>query len=73
MSYLLGEDDARLDTVKKFRDEVLAGSTIGQEIIKIYNRNSSKIIDILESSPAAKAVAKKVLELSIPAMQMLTD
>ena len=36
ITHLLGEDTPRLDALKQFRDEVLAETQIGQEIIRLY-------------------------------------
>ena len=59
--YLLGEDDPRLDTLRQFRDDVLAKSTIGNKLIAAYYNNGEKIIAILDKNPIIKKSAKKIL------------
>jgi hypothetical protein len=70
-SMILGEDDLRLDTVRRFRDEILAGNVAGRKIIELYNKNSEEMSAILEEHPTIKKIAKKVLEFLIPAMELL--
>jgi thiamine phosphate synthase YjbQ (UPF0047 family) len=61
-AYLLGEDDPRLDTLRQFRDGVLAKSTIGNKLIEVYYSNSEAAIALLEKDPKMKKSATVVLE-----------
>ena len=64
-AYLLGDDDPRLDTLRQFRDDVLAKSTIGNKLIAAYYNNGEKIIAILDKNPIIKKSAKKILGLLV--------
>lgn len=68
---LLGADDPRLDTIRQFRDEVLAGSGAGAKLIDAYYDNGAAIIAILDKNPALKKAATKALGASLPAMKRL--
>jgi len=65
-SYLLGADDPRLDKLRRYRDEKLAASKAGRDIIKMYYDKSDDIIAVCEKNPAAKQSLKLVLESIIP-------
>ena len=68
-SYLLGADDPRLDTLRRYRDEKLAASKAGREIIKLYYDKSDEIIAVCEKNPAAKRSLKQMLESIIPVIK----
>jgi len=60
-AYLLGDSDPRLDTLRQFRDDVLAKSAVGQKLIQIYYANSAAIIAALEQNPQLKKTAANLL------------
>ena len=68
-SYLLGDDDPKLDILRQFRDEKLAKSTAGKNLIKLYYAKSADIIAICEKDPATKQVLKQLLESAMPALE----
>lgn len=70
-AYVLGSDDPQLDTLRAFRDNVLAKSPTGQQLIKMYYTQNDKIIALLESSPAFKKSAKNILVAIAPAIDTL--
>lgn len=65
-SYLLGADDPRLNKLRQYRDEKLATSKAGRDIIKMYYDKSDDIIALCEKNPAAKRSLKLMLESVIP-------
>jgi len=69
--YLLGSGDTRLGTLRHFRDTVLAKSSAGEKLIDLYYSNGKRIITFFDHSPSLKDSAKKILELSIPMVQLL--
>jgi hypothetical protein len=69
--YLLGKEDPRVETVRKFRDELLAKSSSGRDIVELYKKRSSQLIGIFENSPAVKNAAGKVLGAIIPVIEFL--
>ena len=68
-SYLLGADDPRLDTLRHYRDEKLATSKAGRDLIKMYYDKSDDIIALCEKNPAAKQSLKQMLESIIPVIK----
>jgi hypothetical protein len=68
-SYLLGADDPRLDTLRQYRDEKLATSKAGRDLIKMYYDKSDDIIAVCEKNPAAKRSLKLMLESIIPVIK----
>lgn len=71
MVYLFGKEDLRTSTVRKFRDEILARSSLGQDIIELYNKQGDIIIKVFEKSPVIKNAARKLLGAIIPAIEFL--
>ena len=69
--YLLGKEDPRVNTVRKFRDELLAKSSSGQDIIGLYKNHGAQLIAIFESSPVIKDAARKLLGAIIPVIEFL--
>ena len=70
---LLGSDNPQLDTLRQFRDTVLAKSPAGQQIIKIYYAAGNTIAAAIENNPALKNSAKKALEAILPAVDTLIN
>jgi len=71
VSNLLGEEDARLATVRQFRDEALSEISMGSKCIELYYRNSPGIIALLDKYPTIKKSAKKALEILVPMIKLL--
>jgi hypothetical protein len=63
---VLGSDNPQLENLRFFRDSKLSKSYIGRRIIGIYYNNADSINVALESSPALRAVARRVLEVIAP-------
>ena len=61
VSDLLGKEDARLDTVRRFRDEALSEISMGNTFIEFYYKNSAGVIAVLDQYPTIKESAKKAL------------
>jgi len=70
---ILGKSDERLDTIRKFRDEVLGGSVMGKALIRAYYNNASSMNDILAAHPSLKSIAANVLGAAVPVMKALVD
>jgi pimeloyl-ACP methyl ester carboxylesterase len=69
--YLLGKEDPRVTIVRTFRDELLAKSSSGRDMINLYKNYGAALIQIFEKSPMFKSVARKLLEFGIPVLQFL--
>lgn len=68
-SSCLGKSDARLDTVRVFRDKVLAQSTAGRTVIRIYYRAGAGIVEMLDRNPTLKAWACRMLSAFVFVME----
>jgi len=69
---VLGADDAQLDTLRAFRDGVLAKSPVGQQLVKIYYAKSGALIAAFEKNPALKNYAKAALEAALPVVEVFS-
>jgi pimeloyl-ACP methyl ester carboxylesterase len=69
--YLLGKEDQRVNTVRKFRDELLAKSSSGRNIIELYKKHGAHLIAVFESSPVFKGAAGQLLGVIIPVIEFL--
>jgi len=69
LSYLLGEDDPRLDTLRRFRDEFLAQTAGGRELIDFYYRNGEIITIMLQAMPYVRQSAMEMIETMMPAIE----
>ena len=58
---VLGENDPRLENLRDFRDSVLAKSTLGRALVRIYYDNAGSLNAALDRSPALKSFAGKAL------------
>jgi len=61
-SYLLGADDPRLNILRQFRDEHMATSIAGNNMIEMYYAASDDIISVCEINPTVKLFLKQMLE-----------
>jgi len=68
-TYLLGNDDPRLDTIRQFRDNVLAQTPKGQEIIKLYYQWSSAIVQAMEGDEEFKEWVTEQVEGVLPLVE----
>lgn len=69
---VLGEGDPRLDTLRTFRDQVLAKNPNGQKMIKTYYDSSAAVVQMLEKDPALKQSAREYLESILPTIELMT-
>lgn len=65
IAYLLEKEDSRVKTVRKFRDEFLAKSASGQDIISWYQQRGEAIIEIFKKHPVIKNAARILVEVII--------
>lgn len=61
VTYLLGKEDPRVNTVRLVRDKFLAKSSAGLEVIELYRRYGAALIATFEKSPMIKDVSRKLL------------
>lgn len=70
---LFGEDFPELDTLRRFRDDVLSTSITGRNLIEFYYEYSEILIEIFEENPDIKALAKKLLKKAVPVIEAFLD
>jgi len=61
-SSLLGRNNPALDSIRRFRDEVLKKYTFGRKVIDLYYRHQGAIFSFLDKNPRLKQLAKKYVE-----------
>ncbi len=71
VTYLLGEEDAQLDTARSVRNQLLMTSAAGREIIAWYKRNGTAWIAIFEKSPMIKGAARSLVKAVTSLMEFL--
>jgi len=69
LTNILGKNDPGVETLREFRDEVLARNLLGRKLIELYYKNEGGIISILDRHPTVKKNAKVVLESLVPVME----
>jgi len=67
---LLGASDRRLAAARRFRDEVLAGSDMGKNIITAYYEYGKQCIPFCKQHPAAGKIVRAVLAAILPALEL---
>jgi len=70
-SRLLGKQDPQLNTLRRFRDEVLVKSSLGRQLVQLYYANSGTIIASLKDHELCRAAATAVLKKIIPVIEMM--
>ncbi|MBW2220891.1 MAG: hypothetical protein JRF40_15635, partial [Deltaproteobacteria bacterium] len=68
---LFGDGSPKLETLRVFRDAVLAKSATGRTIIDFYYNNGETITAVLKKNPVIKGTAKKTLESLLPMIEMI--
>ena len=62
----LGAEDERLYILRKFRDEVLSPTLVGQEIIKLYYEWSPSIVKLMEEDEEFEQEFKDMIDEVLP-------
>ena len=68
---LLGDDTEKLNSLRVFRDRVLAKSAIGKKIIETYYSNADRVNSFLGNHPVIRESAKKALDLAVSVMNKI--
>jgi hypothetical protein len=68
---LLGAGNPQLDTLRVFRDAILAKSAAGRIMIEFYYNNGKTIAVVLKKYPVIKRTAKKTLETLLPLIELV--
>jgi hypothetical protein len=70
---VLGEGNPKLDTMRRFRDEVLSTTPVGRKIIQLYYQLDENMVDVLEDNPKAREFLKPMINSLIPAIELFLD
>ncbi|MFC1591981.1 hypothetical protein ACFL43_05615 [Thermodesulfobacteriota bacterium] len=71
--YVLDNNTHYRYNLRRFRDEILKNSFVGNNLIQLCYENDKKIKETVGKSPAIKKVIKKTLELLMPAVEVLLE
>jgi len=66
MAIALGSESKDLDTLRKFRDEVLSKTPVGQEVIKLYYQWSPVIVEAMDADEDFKQEVKELVDKILP-------
>ncbi|MCX5899312.1 MAG: hypothetical protein NTX06_01015, partial [Proteobacteria bacterium] len=66
---LYGEDSSEVETLRRYRDEVLAASAAGRAEIHLYYRMIPLAEGILENSQRMQLMAKTIINSALPGIR----
>jgi len=67
---LLGGDDERLQTLRRFRDTVLAGNAVGEKLISMYYAYDGRVLDLCRKYPLAEKATVTLIEAVMPVVSL---
>lgn len=70
---LFARNDARLETIRRFRDEILYRNSFGVDAIDLYYKKTDALINLIEESPALHIFLKRLIETLIPVMEIMLN
>lgn len=70
---VLGEKDVRLQTLYRFRDDVLSESAAGRAFIKSYYSNARLMNDLITSHALLESLARSVITAALPIIESMVD
>jgi hypothetical protein len=72
-STFLGNNHPAVDTLRRFRDEVLRKHALGRRLIEVYYRNQHKVFSLVERHPTLKKCAVRLVESVAPVLELFVD
>ena len=69
----LNNDEKKLDTLRKFRDEVLSKTPAGREYIRLYYEWSPFIVQAMEEDEAFKQEVQALIEQLLPMIEAMVQ
>jgi hypothetical protein len=72
-TFALGGDSNDLNTLRKFRDEVLSKTSVGKEIIKLYYELSPVIVKAMAEDEKFKEEVKEMFEEGLPLVRKAVE
>ncbi len=73
ISLALDGEESQLNTIRRFRDEVLIQSPVGQEIIELYYEWSPLIAMMMEGDEAFKEDVKEMIDEILPLIEGVVE
>jgi len=70
---VLGRNAPGLDTIRMFRDQVLASNSSGKILIDFYYHKAGELSEIIEQNPQLKEKLEIIIKGLIPMMHMYLD
>jgi len=70
---LFDVSDPRLQTIRRFRDEMLFGNGLGMGIIDLYYTQSDDMLELIKDNSALRMFYKQLFETLIPVMEIMLD
>lgn len=67
--YALGPGNPDLDLLRAFRDGVLAQSSLGRRMIRLYDDHAAAVTAALKRSPALRAAARRLAAAAAPLLR----
>jgi len=68
---LFARNDPRLETIRRFRDEILYSSSFGIGAVDLYYKKTDALTHLIEDSPALHIYFKKLIETLVPVMEIM--
>jgi hypothetical protein len=69
----LNDNKIKTDTLRRFRDEVLSKTPIGQEYIRLYYQWSPFIVQAMEEDEEFKQEVKELIEQLLPMIEAMVQ
>jgi pimeloyl-ACP methyl ester carboxylesterase len=69
--YVLGEHDARVASIRRFRDRVLTKNGIGRKLVTLYYTNGETASALFDHHPLLKGAARTILYYLVPVINWI--
>ena len=73
MTYVLGADSGDLNTLRRFRDEVLSKTPAGQTMIHLYYELSPVMVKAMEDNALFKELVRQIIYRMLPVIKRLIE
>jgi len=69
----LNDNEIKTDTLRRFRDEVLSTTPVGQEYIRLYYQWSPLIVQAMEEDAEFKEKVREFIEQLLPMIEAMVQ
>jgi len=69
----LNDNEIKTDTLRRFRDEVLSTTPVGQEYIRLYYQWSPFIVQAMEEDAEFKEKVREFIEQLLPMIEAMVQ